>query len=195
MTQNFHYIMASSSPYSRSDTIAAVTDCYQFYIKLPYVALDALVFALKPNGWPDINTAELRSRGEPDEVINLLRHLPYLEHPSIRGGWTIDSSSSSSSSIQYHKGVCYNNNPDSIKSLPSHAFPIAELTDREGCHLLLDTQTGNITDYNVMANGIEGNWDIYEVYGIYKRHGWPENSFDREECKSELEQYLRDADY
>lgn len=150
--------MASAS-YSRDETVAAITDFYKFYTRLPYIDPDALVLAPADGGWPDINATELRNRGRSDETIEILRHLPYFEHPSLRGGWTIDSSSNC---VQYHKGVCYNNSADSIKALPGHVIPIADPTDREGCYLLLDTQTGKITVYNTMANNIEGNWDEYE---------------------------------
>lgn len=159
-TVNDYYnsVMASIL-YSRDETVAAITDFYKFYLRLPYVSPDALVLAPEGSGWPDINTTELRSRGRSDEAIELLRHLPYLEHPSLRGGWSIDSSSNC---IQYHKGVCYNNSVDAIKVLPGHVIPIADPVDREGYYLLLDTQTGKITMYNTMANNIEGNWDEYE---------------------------------
>lgn len=150
--------MASPSTYSRGETIAAITDFYTFYIRLPYVNPTALVFP-PASGWPDINAAELHERGRSNEVIELLRHLPCLENPGIRGGWTIDSESAC---IQYHKGVCYNNRPDAIKNLPGHVIPIADMIDRNGSYLLLDTETGNITSYSIMADNIEGNWNEYE---------------------------------
>ncbi|KAG9657150.1 hypothetical protein KCU95_g2928, partial [Aureobasidium melanogenum] len=149
----------SSTTYSRDETVAAITDFYKFYIRLPYIDRNALVLAPEDGGWPDIDATELRNCGKSDEVIELLRHLPYIEHPSFRGGWTIDLGSDC---IQYHKGACYNNSPDLIKSLPGHVIPIADPTDRDGCYLLLDTQSGKITRYNIMANNIEGNWDAYE---------------------------------
>jgi hypothetical protein len=151
--------MAQSSTSSRDEIIATITDFYKFYIRLPYLDSNALVFAPENDGWPDVNATELRTRGRSEEAIELLRHLPYLENPSIRGGWTIDDGSDC---IQYHKGACYNNNPELIKSLPAHIIPIADPTDRDGRYLLLDTQTGNVTSYNILANNIEGNWDAYE---------------------------------
>ncbi|KAG9567447.1 hypothetical protein KCU71_g3796, partial [Aureobasidium melanogenum] len=149
----------TSTTYSRDETVAAITEFYKFYIRLPYIDPNALVLAPEDGGWPNIDATELRNRGKSDEVIELLRHLPYIEHPSFRGGWTIDSGSDC---IQYHKGACYNDSPDLIKSLPGHVIPIADPTDRDGYYLLLDTQSGKITRYNIMANNIEGNWDEYE---------------------------------
>jgi hypothetical protein len=154
--------MAQSSTSSRREIIAAITDFYEFYNRLPYLKKDALVFAPENDGWPNIDATELRSRGRSEEAIELLCHLPYLENPSIRDGWTIDDGSEC---IQYHKGACYNNNPDLIKSLPAHIIPIGDPTDRDGCYLLLDIQTGDVTSYNILANNVEGNWDTYERLG------------------------------
>jgi hypothetical protein len=125
--------MAQSSTSSRDEIITAITDFYKFYIRLPYLDSNALVFAPENDGWPN-----------------------------VRGGWTIDDGSDC---IQYHKGACYNNNPELIKSLPAHIIPIANPTDREGRYLLLDIQTGNVTSYNVLANNIEGKWEAYERLG------------------------------
>lgn len=94
--------MAQPTTSSRDEIIAAITDFYKFYIQLPYLDSDALVFAPENDGWPNVNAAELRTRGRSDEAVELLRHLPYLENPSIRGGWTIDDGSDC---IQYHKGA------------------------------------------------------------------------------------------
>lgn len=150
--------MAFPSAYSRDETIAAITDFYAFYIKLPYVDHTALVFP-PAGGWPKINATELHKRGKSNEAIELLCHLPYLEHSSIRGGWTIDSGSAC---IQYHNGVCYNDQPDAVKAFPGHVIPIADMVDRNGSYLLLDTETGKVTSYNIMANNLEGNWKEYE---------------------------------
>lgn len=148
----------TSPKHSRDETVAAITDFCKFYIRLPYLNPDALVLAPKDSGWPNIDATELKARGKTDDAIELLRHLPYIEHPSFRGGWTIDLGSEC---IQYHRGACYNDSPDLIKSLPGHVIPVANPTDRDGYYLLLDTQTGKITRYNIMANNIEGNWDEY----------------------------------
>ena len=153
--------MASSSTYCRHETIAAITDFYTFYMRLPYVDPRALVFP-PASGWPEINATELHNRGKSNEVIELLQHLPYLENPSIHGGWTIDSESTC---IQYHKGVCYNDSPDAIKNLPGYVIPIADMVDRNGSFLLLDTETGKITSYTIMADNIGGNWEEYERLG------------------------------
>ena len=70
----------TSTTYSRDATVAAITDFYKFYIRLPYLDSNALVLAPEDGGWPNIDATELRNRGKSDEVIELLRHLSYIEH-------------------------------------------------------------------------------------------------------------------
>ncbi|KAI1383414.1 uncharacterized protein F4822DRAFT_440513 [Hypoxylon trugodes] len=65
------------SAYPRNEMIAAVHEFYAAIIKPPYIDPNALI--LPPaGGWLGVNEDELRKRGKTDEVIDLLRHLPYL---------------------------------------------------------------------------------------------------------------------
>ena len=65
----------SEVTYSREATIAAVTDFYRFLEKM-YLPDDA--FAEAPeDGWPSITKENMLPLGKDDEVIELMRHLPY----------------------------------------------------------------------------------------------------------------------
>lgn len=127
----------SSSNYSRDSTIAAITSFYRTFVKQPFVEPSAL--RLSPStGWPGINTNELQKRGKSDEVIELLRHLPYLDGDEP---WMI---SDETVCIPYHRGVCYKDDIDAIRNLPGHVVPVAEVEGRDGSHLLLDTKAGMV---------------------------------------------------
>jgi hypothetical protein len=66
--------------YSRDECIAIVRDYYQFLTSL---YLDEEYIIEPPEGgWPTITTDSLRGLGKTDEVIELLRHLPYIAVPS-----------------------------------------------------------------------------------------------------------------
>ncbi|KAH0399183.1 hypothetical protein KCU89_g6472, partial [Aureobasidium melanogenum] len=52
----------TSTTYSRDATVAAITDFYKFYIRLPYLDSNALVLAPEDGGWPNIDATELRNR-------------------------------------------------------------------------------------------------------------------------------------
>lgn len=71
-----HPFYAESS-YSREEVIATIQLSYELLIKLPYIEPNALVFA-PPKGWSGVHAEELRRRGNVEEVIELLQHLPYL---------------------------------------------------------------------------------------------------------------------
>jgi len=71
--------------YSRQDTIAAVTEFYEFLKKL-YLN-DSDVIYPPPGGWPSITNADptvLELLGKSDEVLALIAHLPYIR---LYEGW------------------------------------------------------------------------------------------------------------
>ncbi|KAI1390260.1 uncharacterized protein F4822DRAFT_401363 [Hypoxylon trugodes] len=65
--------------YSREETIAVIRDFYQFLTKL-YLPESAIVEP-PPEGWPTITKEKFSPLGKSDEVIELLRHLPYIREP------------------------------------------------------------------------------------------------------------------
>jgi hypothetical protein len=69
--------------YSRDACIAAVRGYYPFLTKL---YLDDLQIVEPPaGGWPSISSDELQELDKTDEVIDLIRHLPYIRAPDNRG--------------------------------------------------------------------------------------------------------------
>lgn len=62
--------------YSRQECIIAVRDYYSFLTKL-YLD-ESEVIEPPEGGWPTITTDTMRDLGKTDEVISLLRHLPYI---------------------------------------------------------------------------------------------------------------------
>ncbi len=62
--------------YSREETIAAVRDYYRFLVQMYMPA--AYIIEPPPEGWPSITKEKFRNMGKTDEVIELLRHLPYI---------------------------------------------------------------------------------------------------------------------
>jgi hypothetical protein len=63
--------------YSRDDCISAIRDYYAFLTKL---YLNSEKMTEPPTGvWPSTTTYNLRALGKTDDVIDLLRHLPYMD--------------------------------------------------------------------------------------------------------------------
>ena len=126
------------SSYSREEIIAAMQDFYGLLNKLPYIEPNALIFP-PAEGWSGVNTEELRGRGKTEEVIELLRHLPYLRDPAPRKRWMIGPDTIV---IAYCDGELYNEVTESIQPVPGHCIWLTDGEPRDGTSLLLDTQTG-----------------------------------------------------
>lgn len=74
------YIGPGGVSYNRDETIAAVRDYYDFLV---YMYLDPSYVTIPPEeGWPSITSDSLSGLGKTEEVIDLLKHLPYITLPS-----------------------------------------------------------------------------------------------------------------
>lgn len=66
----------SEVSYSREATVAAVSDYFNFLAKM-YLN-ESNILRPPEGGWPEITPERLKGLGKTDEVVLLLRHLPYL---------------------------------------------------------------------------------------------------------------------
>jgi hypothetical protein len=69
----------SDISYSREATIAAIRDYYAFLVAL-YLP-ESAIKEPPPEGWPSITADRMRVAGKTDEVVALLRHVPYISEP------------------------------------------------------------------------------------------------------------------
>ncbi len=132
--------------YSRDATVAAVRSFYQFLTTLPALSPSAIKEP-PPSGWPDINTTSHRQLKKQDDVIDLLRHLPYIDEHA--DGCT--QVAYGTSAIQYNGASvkwCFacdkiegNIVPAGCGQLPEYVAVLTE-GSRYGSWLLLDTQEG-----------------------------------------------------
>lgn len=142
-----------SSSYNRDEVASSISSLYKLLTKLPYVDPDALFYPPNEennNGWTGINETELRKRGKTDEIIDLLRHLPYLKQPK-----KIDEAGSHTSgdqkwmigpdtvTIAYCDGDVYDEKMDQVQPTPGHCIWLTDLVEGiDGTALLFDSHTG-----------------------------------------------------
>ncbi|KAJ8124180.1 hypothetical protein ONZ43_g35 [Nemania bipapillata] len=151
---------------SNEAIIAAVHEFYSAIIRLPYIDTDALV--LPPSdGWSDVNADELRKRGKTEKVIELLRHLPYLRNPDKNRKWML---SPDTLAIAYCDGEAYSSSMDELQPTPAHCIWLTAHDSRDGIDLLLDTQTGSITEWSMLGKGLMIDYAEYE--GMDKADQW-----------------------
>lgn len=66
------------SVYNLQETIDVVTSFYQFLQKLPFLE-PSDIFYPPPEGWPHITQESFACLNKTYDVIELLRHLPYID--------------------------------------------------------------------------------------------------------------------
>jgi len=68
--------------YDRDAAVAAVTSFYEFFATLPTSTPTEIIYP-PPGGWPDITQENLAPLGKNADVIDLYKHLPYLNSGNI----------------------------------------------------------------------------------------------------------------
>lgn len=127
--------------YTRESAVAAIRSFYQFFATLPSLPPE-YIWEPPTGGWPEINGNSLASLGKNRDVINLLRHIPYINDIQIAFQTTVIDYTSETVKWCFDKSVVKGNIlPGGGGVLPEH---VAVLTDggTRGSWLLLDTQEG-----------------------------------------------------
>ena len=121
---------------SHAEIVDALTEFYKQLIKHPY--MDGTALKIPPSsGWETINFVALRELGKSEAVVELLRHLPYLEAAGIYEKLL----------VQYETvAIAYTQNPstvmEQVNPLPGNCVYLTEGVDREGYSLILDVEKG-----------------------------------------------------
>ena len=114
----------------------ALTAFYKQVIRHPH--LDDTALKTPPSsGWETIDSAALQELGKSEAVIELLRHLPYLEAAGRYDRLL----------VQYETvAIAYTQNPstlmEQVNPLPRDCVYLTEGVDREGYSLILDIEKG-----------------------------------------------------
>lgn len=162
-------------PCTREKTISSILSFYRLLTQLPYIPSDKLMLP-PPTGWPistettkeatGIKATELRNRGKTETVIDVLRHLPYLDQELYGGHWTL---ADNTLHINYARGQLYADyleRDTAILPLPGHIIWLTEGFERAGVYLLLNTETWEIIEYTLMGESLEIDYDAYEALPV-----------------------------
>lgn len=121
---------------SHSDVADALTAFYKQVVRFPH--LDDAALRIPPSaGWEIVDSAALWELGKSEAVIELLRHLPYLEAAGRYDKLL----------VQYETvAIAYTKNPrtlmEQVNPLPGNCVYVTEGVDREGYSLILDVEKG-----------------------------------------------------
>lgn len=132
--------------YSRDIAVSAIRSFYQFFATLPSLPPE-YIWEPPSGGWPEITGTTLPHLGRNRDVIDLLRHIPYIndtqiafqttviDYTSVAMKWCLDRNA-----VQQGDTI-----PHTAGVIPDY---VAVLTDggRLGSWLLLDTRAGALVE-------------------------------------------------
>lgn len=135
--------MEERTPYFRDAAVSAIRSFYKFLTTLPGL-LPSAIKEPPPSGWPDVDTNTLAPLKKNNAVIDLLRHIPYIDN-SIDGG-TVE--------IAYKTLALQYNWPANRRTI--------EFSDLEGCYIPISYE---LPDYVVALTkvGEFGSWLLLDT--------------------------------
>ncbi|KUJ08210.1 uncharacterized protein LY89DRAFT_725139 [Mollisia scopiformis] len=158
--------------YSRDAAVTAIRSFYQFFATLPSLAPE-YIWEPPSGGWPEVNGTTLSRLSRNRDVVDLLRHIPYINDTQIAFHTTVIDYTADVKWSFDRSGAQGNVLPCGAGVLPEH---VAVLTDggKYGSWLLLDTQEGTITDFKSMETpesifpppGHPEHWRAYRTLPI-----------------------------
>lgn len=143
-----YLIMSQGASYARDAAVSAVRSFYEFLTTLPKLSPSAIKEP-PPSGWPNIDANSLAPLQKDNNVIDLLRHLPYITADDEG----CDQISYQTRAISYDKAsvewCTYQKKLEDAfvpGGLPDYVVALTEGSGW-GSWLLLDTRKGTITDF------------------------------------------------
>lgn len=129
--------------YDREEVIAAVRDYYEFLQRL-CLPPDSIKYP-PADGWQyDENTTF--SPPKTEQVIDLMKHLPYLRGPSEWDGINMYEKAITQDYSQFTGETPHNIDPWlPYTTLPPHVLMIGQPSGRNGYHVFVDTERGTWT--------------------------------------------------
>ncbi|KAF6840296.1 hypothetical protein CPLU01_01320 [Colletotrichum plurivorum] len=136
--------------YDRDDFVRLLTDYYNFCNR---VFWRATVVQAPPGGWPEINQETLAALNKNDTVVDLLRHLPYVDdqgyqtEPFIMDDTPIVNYRSKKLQKEIREGEFTDmalSRAGADPPLPPSCAAIAICSNRNGYEVILDTDDGYV---------------------------------------------------
>ncbi|KAF2036463.1 hypothetical protein EK21DRAFT_95744 [Setomelanomma holmii] len=207
-------------PYSREKCVQAIHNYYKFLSEL-YLD-DTLILEPPEDGWPSVTLRALQDLHKTDEVVALLRHLPYIQRKfDVKGApgckfadWQENCSSlhDESSTAYAHKTTT--EDPIICDRIPAHIIGLTQ-GPRDTPIFLLDTEQGAVhwwdcpievwsTAAQEESHKSDRCWTTYDsnsdgmagkLQTIYREHGWQDLQLHRkEECMEAVKSVTRAHD-
>ncbi|KAG8626629.1 hypothetical protein KVT40_005574 [Elsinoe batatas] len=140
-------------PLSREEIVETIRDFYEYLVRL-YIPKSALKLP-PPGGWPNITAASTIDSGKSEFVVDLIRHLPYIEAEDDRDG--------NRHNINFKCIV----QDYSTRTAREHWIVLAWGYESYGKYLLLNTATGMMRNLELRGDA-RSDYEFYEFWTCFK---------------------------
>jgi len=137
--------------YDRNEVVAELTSFYELLVKM-YLPSGSVKYP-PVGGWPRITLERFACIKKTDTVVDLLRHIPYVQNHVSNQIYD------KTSCVDYELYSTYDNPafgwaepPEELYTVPSHVVLFANAQGRDGFDFLLDTRRGTITLCNFQSS-------------------------------------------
>lgn len=143
------------SAYSRDSAVKAVRSYYTFLAAKFGAIRSSCIIKPPVGGWPNVTTASLASLEKTDEVVDLLRHLPYIKGDSeVKWNAKIAPETEAfrygGANVMPPNGTASDGWPPGAGEIPAHVA-VLTMGARYGSWLLLDTIEGQHTTSDIFT--------------------------------------------
>ncbi|KAF2185772.1 hypothetical protein K469DRAFT_504965, partial [Zopfia rhizophila CBS 207.26] len=163
-------------PYARDDVVvAALSSFYQFLTNM-YLPSDAIAYPPE-GGWGDISPDSFSAQ-KTDAVLNLLRHIPYIQGQIFEGTTATCFRGTGPHDVDPNKYITL---------IPPHVIMLAQPQERNGYYIFFDTERGMFTlcDFQDGPEPTKFSQDLDEMEGLMTH----EDDEDLKEWWREFETY------
>ncbi|KAL8705756.1 MAG: hypothetical protein Q9201_001151 [Fulgogasparrea decipioides] len=145
-----------------SNLTSAFKTLYSFLSHLPHIPPSVLSFPTPNGGWPNIPVQTLvEDKCKTREVIELLRHLPYLSRrDDDGGGWMLGPDTVS---MDFSAGELWPEWIEEVQEVPAWCVWVARREGRGGGWILADARSGTLTQYTPLEDHLTIPYAQYET--------------------------------
>ncbi|KAL8726296.1 MAG: hypothetical protein Q9166_006798 [cf. Caloplaca sp. 2 TL-2023] len=140
---------------------SAFKTLYDFLPRLPHIPASVLALPPSNGAWPNVPIQTLiKDKYKTPEVIELLRHLPYLSRRDDDGGWMLGPDTVS---IDFSAGEMWPEWIEKVQEVPAWCVWVARGEGRGGGWILADARNGTLTHYTPLEDHLTIPYAQYEA--------------------------------
>jgi len=147
-------------------TVVSTLKSYYKFLTTMYLPEEEVLYPPE-TGWPNINQERFAHLGKTDDVIEILRHIPYVRRE--RHWRDVSHIYDGTIAVDFRADKVYFDSPiPQVALLPAHAIMLATPPESDGQYIFLDTDRATFTLYGA-PSGHSGWGDSRRFIQVFLR--------------------------